>query len=489
MSPWLQLVDTDWRQVVYQSGLEIQSPLAFGFLRILQFVSVDYKLFQIVFLTLSAVSSIGLYSLLKYKPGVLVLVLVNYYLIYEYSVIQRIYTLSVSLLTITLICLNRDFKNRERISSLAVSSLILFSLTSIWSLFLSFVIVTSIFLIKRHFITKSSLTFFFFSTLCHCLFLASAKDRDWGVSANSSSSVINVDNLISIITAPVRAIFVLPEPTLNFWNSNLLSRHPVFSVVLSILCIISFIAVNRRVISDYKILFSFWTISLAVLTVLVGLGKQRHLGQIVLLFFTFYILKSLFIPNSSLGSSKRLILKFAAYTVVSCNLYAGILSLSTDIKYPFSTSSQIAKLVGQNDLIMVHDRGSNTFLPFLLEYRYPVYNFFGNKYASKVLLNHESRSIPQGKAVANKIRSICFKIEPERILFFTDESTRRNFKLRWEYQQLTRTGSAIVKNEGNREIWILASSRESVVDFCGEQLDGFIEGIRTQAVSYGQSVE
>lgn len=485
VSPWLQTEDSTWSEVIYRSQLEIQSPLFFSILKLLHILSDSFFVYRMFLLLLSIGSALIIKKLCNDCWPFLVLVYSNYYVIYEYSVIQRIYTVSLFALLLFFYCLRKDLSSGKSISAFTKISLMVLSLVSIWTLMLSATILLTLIVYKM---TRlfGRLSFIFLTiTSAQVLFLSISKDRDWGVNNESLSNQFNLDNLFMMITAPIRSMVFLPEYSLTGWNTNILLGSPEGKIVTLILSL-SFYGVLLFLILYRRNVAILWFLSISTFAILAGLGKQRHLGQVFLLMTTIVLLEFFICKNYMIVANlKSRIFHGILILLLLLNVATAPTTLVREVKYEFTTSQNLSSDIKPGDLLIVQDSAKNTYLPLILETGEEVFSIFGGRITRESLLNSASRSIPHINVLSREFREVCLNTNPRRILLFTDWETRRDFQ-RFEGVLISRSGTAIVENEGRRELWLLAQKVSDVKKLCSEPYSSkFLSGLRTKAVAYG----
>ena len=322
-------------------------------------------------------------------------------------------------------------------------------------------------------------------TFTQLLLLLISKDRDWGVDSDNSKDLVNLDNLVLIFTAPIRSVIFIPESTMNGWNTNILLQSSVGFGVTIFLAIL-FYAILLVFILRGNYIGILWFLSISALAIFVGLGKQRHLGQIFLLVLTIIFLE-IFICKSKVSFLRIKPRLFTGILLILLliSLVVSPISIVRDVKYEFTTARNLYTFIEEGDLLIVQDSGKNTYLPLVLELNREVFSIFGGSYSRESLLNKVSRSIPNDSELSRKFQEVCLSVNPRRVLLFTDIETRRNFQ-QFRGKLMSRSQSAIVDNEGKRELWLLAWQASDVKKICSNPYSSqFLSRIKTQAVSYG----
>lgn len=317
------------------------------------------------------------------------------------------------------------------------------------------------------------------------LLLFMSKDRDWGVDSDNSRNLVNLDNLVLIFTAPIRSVIFIPEYTINGWNTNILLETSI-GFGLTIFLAILFYAMLLLFILKGNYIGILWFLSISALAILVGLGKQRHLGQIFLLVLTIVFLE-IFICKSKVNffRIKSRISTGILLILLLISLVVSPISIVRDVKYEFTTARNLYTFIEEGDLLIIQESGKNTHLPLVLELNREVFSLFGGSYSRESLLNKISRSIPNDLELSKKFQEVCLSVNPSRVLLFTDIETRRNFQQSMG-KLMFRSQSAIVENEGKRELWLLAWGPSDVKKLCSNPYSSqFFSRIKTEAVSYG----
>jgi hypothetical protein len=485
VSPWLQTKDSSWTDIIYRSQLELQSPLYFSILKLLHYISNDYLTFRIFAFLMSIGSAFLLKKLCNNSWKLLLLSLSNYYVIYEFAAIQRIYTLAIFVLLALLYSLRKNLATGTKISMFTKVLLVSLSLVSIWMMLLSALIFVRLLLHRRIPIYSTFNLTYFAIVFAHVLFLFLSDDRDWGISGSESSELISLDNFLSMFTAPIRSLIFIPDLSSSGWNTNILV---VNSLGLAVTVLLSFLF--------YAILFFFalkvnhiallWIFSICSLAILVGLGKQRHLGQLFLLICTIIFLENLL----DKGQDRFKDVNWRALNVIfvftlAANLLVSSVAIHREIFFRFSTSHSLTSDLLEKDLVVVQDSGKNSYLPFISTSNIEVFSVFGGNYSQVALLNRASRTIPDSALLSKEFLKVCRLIEPSRVLLFTDSETRVAFP-RFAGRLLAQSGVAIVSNEGKRELWLIALGEMEVNKLCSEPYaEEFLSGLKTQVVKYG----
>jgi hypothetical protein len=289
-----------------------------------------------------------------------------------------------------------------------------------------------------------------------------------------------------MFTAPIRSWIFIPESTKNGWNSNILFETSLgLGVTLFLACL--FYALLLLYILKGNYIGILWFVSIGALAILVGLGKQRHLGQIFLLLVTIFFLEIFICKRQDTFFRMKSPVSGGFFLVfLMISLLAAPVSVLRDMKNEFTTSRHLYKFIEEDDLLIVQDSGKNTYLPLVLELNRDVFNLFGGNFSRESLLNKSSRSIPNDFELSRRFQEVCLSINPSRVLLFTDFETRRNFQ-RFRGELMARSRSAIVENEGKRELWLLAGRVSEVKKLCSDPYSSdFLSGIKTDAVVYGR---
>ena len=485
VSPWLQTKDSSWTDIIYRSQLELQSPLYFSILKLLHYISNDYLTFRIFAFLMSIGSAFLLKKLCNNSWKLLLLSLSNYYVIYEFAAIQRIYTLAIFVLLAFLYSLKNNLATGTQISMYTKVLLISLSLVSIWMMFLSVFVFISLLLHKKISIYSTFNLTYFVIVFTHVLFLVISDDRDWGINGSDSSELISGDNFFAIFTAPIRSLIFIPDFSSSGWNTNVLVVNSP-GVAVTLLLSLLFYAILFFFAFKINHIALFWIFSICSLAILVGLGKQRHLGQIFLLICTTIFLEKL-LGKSQDGFTKmnlralNLIFVFA----LMANLLVSSVAIHREILFRFSTSYSLTSVLLEKDLVIVQDSGKNSYLPLISASNIEVFSIFGGNYSQVALLNKASRAIPDTALLSKEFLKVCRLIEPSRVLLFTDSETRVIFP-HFAGKLLAQSGVAIVGNEGKRELWLVALGEIEVNKLCSDPYaEKFLSGLKTQIVRYG----
>lgn len=485
VSPWIQTQNSSWTDIVYRSQLELQSPVFFSVLKLLHFLTNEFWAYRIFLFLLTIGTAFIIKSLCNNSWRCELLIYSNYYIIYEFSAIQRIYTVSLFTLMTFLFCLRRDLSFRRSISSLTKFLLLLLSTISIWTLIISLLILLTLIFYKVIPIFTRYILIYLIVMFSQVLFLLISKDRDWGLNSDTSKNLVNLDNLTLIFTAPIRSVIFIPEPKINGWNSNILLESTIGFGVTIFLAIIFYTFLLLFILRGNYIGI-LWFLSISFLAILVGLGKQRHLGQIFLLLLTIVFLET-FICKSKINflEIKSRFSTGIFLVLLLFSLVVSSISITRDLRYEFTTARNLYTFIGEGDLLIVQDSGKNTHLPLVLKLNRNAFNLFGARYSRESLLNEISRTIPNDLELSRKFQEVCLSVSPSRVLLFTDMETRRSFQ-QFRGKLISRSQPAIVDNEGKRELWLLAWKTSEVKKLCSNPSSKeFLSRIKTKAVSYG----
>ena len=487
VSPWLQTKNATWAEVVYRSGLELQSPLFFSTLKLIQFVSDNYNAYRLFMFVISVATAFLLLKFFSKNSKILLLIFSNYYFVYEFAVIQRIYTLTLFLVVLTLVLIRRDVKHGDTPTSLTLVCFTLLSLISVWGLIFSLTILITMALRGALICSRNFVVFFGIISVSNILFLIFSTDRDWGVTTGDANRYLSLYTFSQLVTASLRSFVFLPSSQIHGWNSNLLfTASPVVYLSWVVVCslIYLFLFNLSRKVDKVQLVFFF---GLAILSFLVGLGKQRHLGQIVVFIFIWLIVGWILQDRLNLRFAfnpkmLNLILSF----FLTLNLFQTAVTVIREVNYKFSTSADLSYFVKPDDLLIVQDSGKNTFLPLVIKSNFSVFNYYSASYEQVALLNQQSRSMPPLDRVVDRFELLCRKLSPNRILLFTDSDTLARVK-KSELALVSVSGEAIVNNEGRRELWALAHGRDAIQVFCEKnQLNSFFIGLKVPIVGYGE---
>ena len=478
VSPWLLTYDADWLQVFYRSRLEIQSPIFLSFLKILHFISEAYLTYRVVTVFVSITTIFMVYWLCKKRTFLLIGFLSNYYLIYEYGWIQRIYTYEIFLLVTYLYFFKLEDPRGRRSKSLTI--LIIFSLVSIWSLFISFII-CCLLIYRNHLQLKSKFVCAYsFVSFAHLIFIFYPSDRNWGVNSNSISSVLSLENFIAIANSLFRAVLVIPNNDFYFWNSSIFDQK-IFGYTAALA--IPFIAVSVAIylLKNRSYFFIFILITIVPFVSVLSLGKQRHLGQIFILIIACTFL-SLATSRFSVFQPNYTYLIFILALIFSSQAYSTAIAVSRDLRSPFSSSAQLASFIEDGDLLIVQDRGVNSVLPLIAEKQIKFYNFFGETYSYGVELNSKTRI-----SGTDGFYRVCISGNIKRIVLFTDEITK-NFVVSEDLKLIHTTSNAIQESEGYRRLYLVAANRKQIARVCDNNVSiNLLESLnRFKPKAYGE---
>jgi hypothetical protein len=223
------------------------------------------------------------------------------------------------------------------------------------------------------------------------------------------------------------------------------------------------------------------------LSFIVGLGKQRHLGQIFLLLFTWLTLRRILSTSTSPKFDfNGILVKKVLIGALFLNFVQVAPLIYRDAHFRFSSSSTLSKSINQTDLVIVQDSGKNTYLPLLLNINNNVFSPFGATWGRTALMNQRSRSVTSLEKQVSVFRTLCESTLYDRVVLFTDADTRAKFG-NVNFSLISRSSRAMVETEEAKELWLLASGVEKVKNFCNTpNLTQVFSAIQTPIVAYGK---
>lgn len=484
--PWsLTGSDTSFIEVLKYSNFEMHSPIFFIFLKVLHFISDNFSIFRIATIAINLIAVFMLLQIRKIPRVVLIVMSFNYYSLFEFAVIQRTYNYSFCLIVIICWALSRNLSNeRPRFGKLFWISAILLALLSPWTPI--FLLVTLCVLYKRKVIrirSRESLILGLL-TVFNFFFINLNLGRDWNISKGSISNNLNVMGLIEVFSAPMRALFILPKVNIHFWNTSIIESIPFFIVIISAFFYLLFIYYFLKVGNELKFFLIIAAGSTVLVSSVVGFGKQRHLGQIFLLFELFVLLYySLdFSQVSSFPKLPSYMHRMSFVFFPLLNIYPLVVTFFFTSLFSFSHSWDLGSTIRDKDALIVYDAGASTFLPILIRANQVAYSPLGARVSISTPLDSKhwiySYSPPP--------KYFCGS-GADRLLLITNTAVlNRHSKLNNLPDVSTVSNKSIEGAEALVRIKILARTQNDVIRFCGEPTwSTFIKNLRIENTGYG----
>lgn len=280
----------------------------------------------------------------------------GYFPLYEYGTISRNY--SIGILLIILFCV--VYQKRQSHYWLLSGFLFLLFQTNAPALLLSIVLSGFLFVDNFFPFTKSKITMFgflLFGVLLAVITTNPPHDSGFAFSWNRTFDSGRFREVISLIW---KSYVPLPQPSLHFWNTNIitsLNLQTILSLIPLAICGWYFLR-----FPTIFLLYGLGTIEILLFSYMKYLGSIRHHGHLFFLFLAALWL-SLNRPPLTLASPMTRILSkltnifFTVLLVV--HAFAGIFASVTDWIYPFSEGKYVATFLqqgGWDQFCLIGDR-------------------------------------------------------------------------------------------------------------------------------------
>lgn len=480
--PWLMTKDVSWSEIVHRSYLEIQSPLFMSLLKLLHIFEDSYLVYRIFMLSISIASFVLIIYLKNLSVKFKVLFICNYYFLYEYLWIQRIYALQVFLAVVLVFTfVNANKESQSKVTGYQSFSLLLYSSVSMWGLITIIGLCTALNASKRYQITRRMNFLWLVSFIIQIVFLLLPRGRNWGVTSSTISKYLSFEGIEVAAASIFQAFFVLPQNSINFWNTSLIQPSIQLTFVLVMLCsfAVSWIIKNFK----FDLEFVPTVLTIFMITLLSVFGKQRHLGQIPLALIIFIaILPSFHTIKNSLKRRSVFSWLFIFSFVVS-GFYSTLVSTMHDWKYPFSTSYGAAFPKEVKSVTILYDQGRPTYLPALVgNLDANVYQLMGNTSQHYFLFDDSSWKFDRNLA----FRHLCESQKNSKIYLYskkhTDPTVTQFFvsnRVDGEISGIESSESKLVlqqfKSTGATSDFCLRKNFDKVIDFIFQEAPGYSE--------------
>lgn len=405
------------------------------------------KLLNILF------SFITAYYIVKYLPFHFyqkALLLCSYYFLYEYSIINRSYALSIMLIFICLdLIQNKKYKWFIIVTILAANTNIL-----------SAIIITSISIYywKINTISTKQIAFITSGVLFSITHIFYQLFYNWDFQDAGYMSSINIDkNLILYKFALIyKGLIPIPIFQHEFWNTNFISflwfEGNLIASVLSLILLTCIIYIFK---SNKKLLFAYIIGNLLLITLFTFFwgGSQRHWGFFFILFLVFY---TIFV-QLKLGT-KTTNLFFTLLLILQ--LPGSIYAYYMDYNFTFSNSERVAKYIEQNvDSSKVILTGIPDYTLSSIIYKTSGIDKFYNIQSDKIeAFTNWNRPENISKEVFNKRIIKIHKLNPSKkiivILSFNSIDINNFGNIGFTFNHLKTFDSAILSDE-NYKIYVL----------------------------------
>ena len=480
--PWLMTGNASWSEIVHRSYLEIQSPVFMSLLKLLHFFGDSYLVYRIFLLLISIASFILIIQLKNVSIKFKVLLICNYYFLYEYLWIQRIYALQVFLAVV----LVATFVHAKKQSQIQVNgyqsfSLLMYSSISMWGLITTIGLCMAFNASKKYQISKRMNFLWSISFIIQLSFLLLPRGRNWGVTSSTISKYLSLEGVEVATASIIHAFFVLPRKSINFWNTSFLEPSILLTLVVVLVCSFAVFWINRNF--KFNLEFIPTVLTIFIIVFLSVFGKQRHLGQIPLVLVIFIAILPIFhtkkIPSRRSSALPWLLM----FSFIVSGSYSTLVGAMYDWKHPFSTSYSASFPKEADSITILYDQGRPTYLPALVgNLDANVYQLMGNTNRHYFLFDDSSWKFDRNLA----FRHLCESRQYLKIYLFskkqTDPTVAQFFlsnRVDGEVSGIESSESGMVlqqfKSVGGISDFCLRKNFDEVIDFIFREAPGYSE--------------
>jgi len=406
------------------------------------------------------IACIALYLFAQFAPFTWlhkILFAFGYFLFYEYSVISRMYALSVLLIFLFCILFPKRYDKFVILSItiflLAHSSVpgliiaIAFFITLIFDFF---------FVEKRPVKIKAIIAFFIIILGIVSSIIQIIPHPDYGIAVGWHFRQ-SQEYFIRTLTILYGAFFPVPFFSLNFWNTNILKELPFaipIQITLGILMLFyGFVVLLKRLTAFF--MFVIGTLGLLVFFYIKYLGSIRHHGFIFLLFvsaiwISHYCRETKRIPRFFERISSLFNKGFKAIFAILLLIHVigGIGASYLDYIHAFSQGKATARFIKQKNLdklLLVGDT-DNTLMPISGYLGKKIYYPRGDQYGSFVLWNKKRIKPITGLEVVQKAESLS-REHGKDCLIIMNRRLRKNIIAEFSLIEVGHSWKAVVVNE------------------------------------------
>lgn len=321
-------------------------------------------------------SFLNVFIILKYSPFnklIKVLIIFNYFMFYEYSIISRNYAIGIFFILLFCVLL----KNFNKFLIVLSVLLFLMSQTNLYSFMIS--IVFFILMVKKIFINKEIelkkenifkiLMFFliFFSGVIllfiqfkFAIFEGTVVNKPIYKILNNISYKSIIKNLVYGI---IKGFLPISKFNLNFWNTNIiLDLFSKFNIIFILLLSLVLIIITVLVLKKSLILFYIFGI-ISILSIPAFIYRRfdyRHSGHMFILLLAFLWLSkeepsgkmiNLYCVKLRFFTKKLKFTKIASFLLIVLLVLSCISTITAfyfDYRYPFSNGKAVAKFIVEN---------------------------------------------------------------------------------------------------------------------------------------------
>ena len=374
---------------------------------------------------------------IKYAPFPKIakgLFIFGYFMIYEYNIIARHYSLTI----LFLFAIAAFYKNRLKNPVVYGALLILLGTANIHS----FVFATLLLLfylyelmINKQIFQKKFYMFYLVVIIGFALiFLSLTPAKDISLTLSKINFSMDSEHIGRIPGSFLGAFFPLSQPKIEFWNSKLIYMFSKYTAVIGfLLFLISLLFFVKKIrIMIYYLIFTSGLLGIAFFKLT---GGYRHNGLIYISFIFFLWISKEYepdkqrkllekIPNFIL-KEKNLNIIFMMLLVIQ--LISSAIPLYYDYNYDFSSGKSAANFLIANNLyqnrtlIATYPAFTSTaIIPYLPDHA-KFYFLETQDYGSYIVWNKEydSNSNLSNREILNRIDNAVIKENPKKVIFIT----------------------------------------------------------------------
>ncbi|MEO6305047.1 MAG: hypothetical protein ABIP51_17955 [Bacteroidia bacterium] len=301
--------------------------------------------FYMQLLNISIMSG-SVYLFLKHAPFKTlfsVLIVFGYFFIYEYHIISRNYAISILLITLVFVQLNKPTKNHLLIAF----CLLLLSFTHVYSILVA--IALSMIFIFQNKNSNVKYIYCLHILICAGILFSLQVPADHFLFKFDTDRFLSYKRIGKAFSVYLKGFLPIPDITAaKVWNSNLIvSFSKGVGTVLSVLfALIPFFIFKKNKLVLFFFYFSTLGICLFIYLspIIVAL---RYCGFIfMILIFSFWLQKILY-PSETISNP---VYKNIALSILIIHIFSGTYLFVIDLNQPFSNSKTLANYLKENHL-------------------------------------------------------------------------------------------------------------------------------------------
>jgi hypothetical protein len=319
------------------------------------------------------------------------------------------------------------------------------------------------------------------SFIIQLVFLLVPRGRNWGVTSSTVSKYLSFEGIESAAASIFHAFFVLPQNSINFWNTSLIQPSIQLTLILVLVCSFAVFWIIKNLKFDLEFVPTVLTIF--IIALLSVFGKQRHLGQIPLALIIFFAILPIFRTTKISLKRRSAFSWLLIFSLVVSGFYSTGVSTMHDWKYPFSSSYGAAFPKEGNSITILYDQGRPTYLPALSSnLDANVYQLMGNTSRQYFLFDDSSWKFDRNLA----FRHLCELQRYSKIYLYSKKHTDPTVTKFFVSNRVNAEMSGIESSESGL---VLQQFRSTGVtsDFCiRKNFDEVIDSIFQEAPGYSE---